>query len=287
MNGRRTDLCPSHGDLRNDKLWNEYLNPKQKPETQLLLPLTVFYMKVMARAILDIRQCQEQQRREKKKEVVWITLQSCVLHGSWSLHLSPSAPSVALDNTSHYSKQIEASSEHSKLKHTWMHVYVQPSVSINVRQTGEVKLLLGKAVVLPKPKWSRNAGSASASESKQVYRLSFPSMNHEASASSALSVNLRVIQNLQLLSRWRHETLHLNKVGMCILRTLIVCASIFLGHLDPGCATRTRGSPIQVPRYLMEITPLCSDCFASLSSYGRAFKATDILWSLSFGPFWL
>lgn len=57
-----------------------------------------------------------------------------------------------VNNTSHYSKQIEASSEHSKLKHTWMHVYVQPSVSINVRQTGEVKLLLGKAVVLPKPK---------------------------------------------------------------------------------------------------------------------------------------
>lgn len=241
----------------------------------------------MARAILDIRQCQGQQRREKKKEVVLITLQNCVLHGSWSLHLSPSAPSVALDNTSHYSKQIEASSEHSKLKHTWMHVYVQPSVSINVRQTGEVKLLLGKAVVLPKPKWSRNAGSDSASESEQVYHLSSPSMNHEASASSALSVNLRVIQNLQLLSRWRHETLHLNKVGMCILHTLIVCASIFLGHLDPGCATRTRGSAIQVPRYLMEITPLCSDCFASLSSYGRAFKATDILWSLSFGPFWL
>lgn len=109
-------------------------------------------MKVMARTILDIRQCQGQQRREKKKEVVLITLRSCVLHGSRSLHLSPSAPSVALDNASHYSKQIEASSEHSKLKHTWMHVYVQPSVSINVRQTGEVKLLLGKAVVLPKPK---------------------------------------------------------------------------------------------------------------------------------------
>lgn len=169
-----------------------------------------------------------------------------------------------------------------------MRAYVQPSVGINVRQTGEVKLLLGKAVVLPKPKWSRNSGSASVSESEQVCCLSTPSVNHEASASSALSVNLWVIQNLQLLSRWSHETLHLDNVGTHILHTLIVCANIFLGHLDPGSATRTGGSAIQVPRYLMGIVPLCSDCFASPSSVlmGGPSKPLIRFGCFPLGPFW-
>lgn len=165
----------------------------------------------------------------------------------------------------------------------------KPSVSINVRQTGEVKLLLGKAVVLPKPKWSRNSGSASASESEQVYCLGTPSMNHEASVSSALSVNLRVKQNLKLLSRWRHETLHLNNVGTHILHSLLVCASIFLGHLDPGSVTRNRGSAIHVPGYPMGIIPLCSDCFVSPSSVLMGGPSKPLICSGRFplGPFWL
>lgn len=166
-----------------------------------------------------------------------------------------------------------------------MHAYVQPSVGINVRQTGEVKLLLGKAVVLPKPKWSRNSGSASVSESEQAYCLSTPSVNHEVSASSALSVNLRVIQNLQLLSRWSHETLHLDNVGTRILHTLIVCASIFLGHLDPWKCNEDRGfsnTSSQVP-HGQHSTLLRLLRLSILSSYGRAFEATDMLWSLSFG----
>lgn len=46
---------------------DEYLEPEQKPEAQLFLPLMGSDIKVLVRMTLDILQCQEQQRREKKK----------------------------------------------------------------------------------------------------------------------------------------------------------------------------------------------------------------------------